>query len=94
MSVSEAQRFDMQVGLRSHLGDDVANTLMEHLPPSGWSDVARKHDIDTIHIELSNIKSDLSRINGTLKIIIGSMITVSAAIIVLLIQLTITVSQL
>ncbi len=94
MSISEAQRFDMQVGLRSHLGDDVANTLMEHLPPSGWSDVARKHDIDTIHIELSNIKSDLSRINGTLKIIIGSMITVSAAIIVLLIQLTITVSQL
>ena len=94
MSVSEAQRFDMQVGLRSHLGDDVANTLMEHLPPSGWSDVARKHDIDTIHIELSNIKRDLSRINGTLKIIIGSMITVSAAIIVLLIQLTITVSQL
>lgn len=94
MSVSEAQRFDMQVGLRSHLGDDVANTLMEHLPPSGWSDVARKHDMDTIHIELSNIKSDLSRINGTLKIIIGSMITVSTAIIVLLIQLTITVSQL
>jgi len=87
MSISEAQRFDMQVGLRSHLGDDVANTLMEHLPPSGWSDVARKQDIDIVH-------RDISRINGTLKIIIGSMITVSAAIIVLLIQLTITVSQL
>ena len=87
MSISEAQRFDMQVGLRSHLGDDVANTLMEHLPPSGWSDVARKQDIDTVH-------NDISRINGTLKIIIGSMITVSTAIIVLLIQLTITVSQL
>jgi hypothetical protein len=87
MSISEAQRFDMQVGLRSHLGDDVANTLMEHLPPSGWSDVARKQDIDIVH-------KDIARINGTLKIIIGSMITVSTAIIVLLIQLTITVSQL
>ncbi len=94
MSISEAQRFDMQVGLRSHLGDDVANTLMEHLPPSGWSDVARKQDIDIIHMELNNIKNDISRISGTLKIIIGSMITVSTAIIVLLIQLTITVSQL
>ena len=72
----------------------MANTLMEHLPPSGWSDVARKHDIDTIHIELSNIKSDLSRINGTLKIIIGSIVTVSAAIIVLLIQLNMNISQL
>jgi len=45
MSISEAERFDMQVGLRSHLGDHVANILMEHLPPSGWSDVARKQDI-------------------------------------------------
>ena len=45
MSVSQAQRFEMQVGLRAVLGDDVGNTLMEHLPPSGWSDVARAHDI-------------------------------------------------
>lgn len=87
MSISEAQRFDMQVGLRSHLGDDVANTLMEHLPPSGWSDVARKQDIDGIHKEIS-------RVDGTLKVLIGATITVSTAIIVLLIQLTITVSQL
>jgi hypothetical protein len=87
MSISEAQRFDMQVGLRSHLGDDVANTLMEHLPPSGWSDVARKQDIDTIH-------RDISRINGTLRIIVGSIVTVSAAIVVLLIQLNMNISQL
>lgn len=94
MSISEAQRFEMQVGLRSHLGDDVANTLMEHLPPSGWSDVVRKHDLDPINFHLAKIDENISRINGTLKIIIGSMITVSTAIIVLLIQLTITVSQL
>ena len=87
MTISEAQRFDMQVGLRSHLGDDVANTLMEHLPPSGWSDVARKQDIVDIHKELT-------RINGTLKVIIGGVLTVSAAIIVLLIQLNQNVSQL
>ena len=87
MSISEAQRFDMQVGLRSHLGDDVANTLMEHLPPSGWSDVARKQDVDIIHKELS-------RIDGSLKILIGATITVSTAIIILLIQLNMNVSQL
>jgi len=87
MTISEAQRFDMQVGLRSRLGDDVANTLMEHLPPSGWSDVARKQDI-------VDIRQDLIRINGTLKVIIGGVLTVSAAIIVLLIQLNQNVSQL
>ena len=87
MTISEAQQFDMQVGLRSSLGDDVANTLMEHLPPSGWSDVARKQDI-------VDIRQDLIRINGTLKVIIGGVLTVSAAIIVLLIQLNQNISQL
>ena len=87
MTISEAQRFDMQVGLRSSLGDDVANTLMEHLPPSGWSDVARKQDI-------VDIRQDLIRINGTLKVIIGGVLTVSAAIIVLLIQLNQNISHL
>ena len=87
MTISEAQQFDMQVGLRSSLGDYVANTLMEHLPPSGWSDVARKQDI-------VDIRQDLIRINGTLKVIIGGVLTVSAAIIVLLIQLNQNISQL
>ena len=87
MTISEAQQFDMQVGLRSSLGDDVANTLMEHLPPSGWSDVARKQDI-------VDIRQDLIRINGTLKVIIGGVLTVSAAIIVLLIQLNQNISHL
>jgi len=87
MTISEAQRFDMQAALRSHLGDDVANILMEHLPPSGWSDVARKQDIVDIHKELT-------RINGTLKLIIGGVLTVAAAIIVLLIQLNQNVSHL
>ena len=87
MTISEAQRFDMQVGLRSSLGDDVANTLMEHLPPSGWSDVARKQDI-------VDIRQDLTRTNSTLKVIIGGVLTVSAAIIVLLIQLNQNISHL
>jgi hypothetical protein len=86
MTISEAQRFDMQVALRSHLGYDVANILMEHLPPSGRSDVARKQDITDIHKELS-------RINCTLKVIIGGVLTLSAAIIVLLIQLNQNISH-
>ena len=46
MTIDEQQRFEMHVGLRHALGDDVAATLMEHLPPSGWSDVARTRDIE------------------------------------------------
>lgn len=36
----------MHLKLKSVLGDNVANTMMDHLPPTGWADVARKSDID------------------------------------------------
>ena len=45
----------MQVGLRLHLGHDVANILMEHLPPSGWSDVARKQVFEPINYRLTDL---------------------------------------
>ena len=45
MSVSEAQRLEMHRALQNLLGVDVSNTLMEHLPPSGWSDLVRMRDI-------------------------------------------------
>lgn len=56
MTITEAQRFEMHLGLRDKLGDDVANTLMEHLPPSGWSDVARTHDIDRLDDRISSLE--------------------------------------
>ena len=48
MTVTEANRFEMHLKLRDMMGDDVADTLMEHLPPAGWADVARKSDIDNL----------------------------------------------
>lgn len=59
MTISEAQRFEMHLGLRDKLGDDVANTLMEHLPPSGWSDVARTHDIERLDDRISSLETRL-----------------------------------
>ncbi len=34
----------------------MGNMLMEHLPPSGWSDVARTRDIDMISQEMRNLE--------------------------------------
>jgi hypothetical protein len=46
MSISESDRLELHLKLRNMMGDDMADILMEHLPPSGWGDVARKSDID------------------------------------------------
>jgi len=59
MTITEAQRFEMHLGLRKSMGDDVANTLMEHLPPSGWTDVARKHDITMVEHEIALVKQEI-----------------------------------
>ncbi len=45
MAVSEQRRHHLYQKLEELLGADHAGTLMEHLPPSGWSDVATKADL-------------------------------------------------
>ncbi len=53
MAISESARYEMHKELRNQLGEPVADTLMEHLPPSGWSDVALKSDIDQLRGEMN-----------------------------------------
>jgi hypothetical protein len=46
MAITEADRLEMHFQFRKTMGDKVADTVMEHLPPTGRADVARKSDID------------------------------------------------
>ncbi|MFM8955981.1 MAG: hypothetical protein ACKOJH_00800 [Actinomycetota bacterium] len=50
MSSSEAERFTLHQTLRGLMPEAVADTLMSHLPPAGWSDVARKSDIEELRV--------------------------------------------
>ena len=59
MTVTEAQQLEMHLQLRTHLGDTVADTLVEHLPPTGWGDVARKSDIDQLDSRLRALSSGM-----------------------------------
>ena len=62
MTISETARLDMLSGLRTHVGEAVANTLMEHLPPGGWYDIARTGDIDRIEIRLNRLEQRFDKL--------------------------------
>ena len=64
MTVSETNRLDILVGLRMYLGDSVANTLIEHLPPGGWQDVARIADTDRLQRDVNRLHDDFAQLRN------------------------------
>jgi hypothetical protein len=48
MALDERSRHALYQKLEDVLGRDEATTLMEHLPPVGWADVATKRDLDAL----------------------------------------------
>ncbi len=59
VSSSEIDRFTLHQTLRGLMPEEVAATLMSHLPPAGWSDVAVKSDIDELR---AATKHDLAQL--------------------------------
>lgn len=61
MAISEESRHRLYGRLEELLGREEATTLMEHLPPVGWADVATKRDLDhlaeTIRGELAVLEA-------------------------------------
>ena len=45
MALTHTQRTSMFNALAQAMGQDDAETLMQHLPPSGWDNVATKEDL-------------------------------------------------
>ena len=63
MPSSEAERFTLHQTLRSLMPEAVADTLMSHLPPTGWSDIARKADIDAQNLRFDRIDAKFVEID-------------------------------
>ncbi|MGA0136360.1 MAG: hypothetical protein ACO3KZ_07735 [Ilumatobacteraceae bacterium] len=53
MSSHEADRLNLHQTLRGLMPEDVADILMAHLPPVGWSNVATKDDINLLRMEMN-----------------------------------------
>lgn len=97
MTIRKAQRFEMHLGLRDTLGDVVAHSLMEYLPPGGWSNVARTGDIDRVDARIDRLEAEMrgfKSVRTSMRFIIGSILTVAAGIVALLIQINESISGL
>ncbi len=60
MSIDERSRHQLHVKLEEILGAEEASTLMAHLPPVGWADVATKRDLDQLAAQNSREHEQLA----------------------------------
>jgi len=78
VAVSEAQRFELHRQLQKTLGEDVAHSLMEYLPPLGWADVARRRDVEVVERRLNAaIGGGLALVLALLAIQVQTLLVVS-----------------
>ncbi len=52
--ITEREPHTMLTVLDELMGPDVASTLVRHLPPGGWADVATKHDLVQLEDRLTH----------------------------------------
>jgi CHAD domain-containing protein len=64
MTIDERSRHELYLRLEESLGAEAANTMMEHLPPVGWADVATKRDLDVL---AAATKRDLEALSAATK---------------------------
>jgi hypothetical protein len=64
MAITEGDRHRMHQRLEALMGDKEAATLMEHLPPVGWAEVATKADLE--HLRAAT-KADIDQLQAATK---------------------------
>ena len=69
----------MHLEFRRLLGDTVADTVMEHLPPAGWGDVARTSDVERLERQVADVKSEMKAGFRNLAAGMWAMGTISSA---------------
>lgn len=60
MAIDERARHELHRKLEEVLGADEAATLMSHLPPVGWADVATKRDFVILKQDLAQLEERMN----------------------------------
>lgn len=68
MTISEQDRHTLHTRLDEILGEEEASTLMAHLPPVGWADVATKADLQVLERVLrAEFRAEFHQAFGTFR---------------------------
>ncbi len=85
MAISEHDRYELHKWLVENAGERLAETLMAHLPPVGWADVATKRDLDvlaaTVRGEMQELRAEFhDSLRTQLMVILGFNLSLVGAV--------------
>ena len=78
--VSDQDRRDLYDALEQRLGQGPATTMMELLPPVGWSDLARQSDLVAIRGEIGQVRGEIAEVRGEIAEVRGELAEVRGEI--------------
>jgi hypothetical protein len=58
-NIDERARHELYLAFEELIGAERADTLMAMLPPVGWADVATKHDVALLRVDLTALEERL-----------------------------------
>jgi hypothetical protein len=71
--VSDQDRRDLYDALEQRLGQGPATTMMELLPPVGWSDLARQSDLVAVRGEIAQVRGEMAEVRGEIAEVRGEL---------------------
>lgn len=87
MAITDEARHELYTYLQETIGHERAATLMGHLPPVGWADVATKRDLDNaeqrikteLRLEMSDLRIEIKAEIAELRVELANLRTEFAA---------------
>lgn len=75
MSISEEARHRLYGRLEEVLGAEQAATMMAHLPPLGWGEVATRRDLEALATkdEVASLRLEMAELGASLRAEIGGL---------------------